>query len=371
VVSAAVAVTSPAQAIPVFAHRYGYSCQVCHTEVPHLTPFGEAFLANGYRIKGLNPKGAFPFAVRTEINYASAGAADPDEAGNGPLPKVIVNEIELLTGGSIGSRGAYWAEQYFIDGGFPGLTRDVWGAYRATPDEANVPITIRGGQFTLPLPLDPETFRETVQPYAIWSQKVGMNPFDFFDVKIGGTVSAGDPARMVSATASVLQGHDTQALPAVGADTMFTLQRDLGDFSFELYRYDGGRSFSGLAYGNTTLISNVYDRFWRNGYSVGWSRGRTEVNAVYQNGNDSSADLYGNALLSSGGFVQVRQALGDRAFAVARWDATQDTAFARILTAGLGYRLSHNTRLTLFGTHQLNYLGQPLTVVQSSLLFAY
>jgi hypothetical protein len=81
-----------ASAIPVFAHRYGLSCQACHTTVPHLTAFGEIFLANGYRIRGLKPKLVFPAAVRVEINYASAGAADPD-AIKGPLPKTIVNEV--------------------------------------------------------------------------------------------------------------------------------------------------------------------------------------------------------------------------------------------------------------------------------------
>ena len=40
----------PAEAIPVFAHRYSLSCQACHTTVPHLTPFGETFMANGYRL---------------------------------------------------------------------------------------------------------------------------------------------------------------------------------------------------------------------------------------------------------------------------------------------------------------------------------
>ncbi|HEV2878622.1 MAG TPA: hypothetical protein VGW96_03480, partial [Candidatus Eremiobacteraceae bacterium] len=41
---------SEAQAIPVFAHRYGLSCQVCHTTVPHLTTFGEEFGRAGFRL---------------------------------------------------------------------------------------------------------------------------------------------------------------------------------------------------------------------------------------------------------------------------------------------------------------------------------
>lgn len=360
----------PAEAIPVFAHRYGLSCQACHTQVPHLTPFGETFLANGYRIRGLAPKSAFPVAVRVEANYASGGAADPDESPTGPLPKAIVNEVELLTGGALGSRGTYWAEIYAVDGGVPGRPRDVWAAWRATPDGARTPVTLRGGEFTLPLPLDPETFRETTQPYAIWSQTAGDNPFNFFQTKIGGQIEFGDPGRQLAGSVSVLQGHDTASgLPARGADTMLTLSRQLGDFSLTAYRYDGSRQLHGTGFQNLQTF-DYPDRFWRDGFGVGWNHRRTRVDAVYQNGNDTAADAYGDALQTSGGFVQVRQELGSHLFALARWDATQDAIFARSVTAGVGYRFSRNTRLTLFDTGERDFNGNLIHVVSSSLLFA-
>ncbi|HTW86260.1 MAG TPA: hypothetical protein VMD91_19465 [Candidatus Sulfotelmatobacter sp.] len=367
------ALAAPADAIPVFAHRYGLTCQACHTVVPHLTPFGELFLANGYRLPGIKPKPVFPVAVRMEDSYASAGAADPDEAGHGPLPKAIVDEVELLTGGSVGPRGSYWAEAYVVDGGEPGRPRDVWYAYRLTNDGATTPITLRGGEFTLPLPLDPETFRETTQPYAIWQQTAGINPFDFFDVKIGGQAVIGDPAREVSGTINFVQGHDTASgLPAHGVDTMLTLARDLGDFRLEAYRYDGTRDLAGSGFNDTQFFSGIPDRFWRTGYGVGWTHGGTSVDAVYQTGNDTAADVYGDALQTSGGFLQVRQSLfGNRAFAIARWDATQDATFARTYTGGLGYRLTRNTRLTLFDTGERDFTGRLIHVISSSFLVAY
>jgi hypothetical protein len=361
----------PAAAIPVFAHRYGFSCQACHSEVPHLNAFGEAFLKNGYRVEGLAPRRTLPIAVRLEGAYASAGAADPDDARNGPLPRTIVNEIEVLSGGAIGPRGSYWVEQYLLDGGFPGRTRDAWVAYRATPGAARIPVTLRAGQFTLPLPLDPETFRETIAPYAIWSRNAGLNSFTFFDPKLGAQAAVGEPARALAVTASILQGREPQAYPAHGVDTMFTLERDLGAWSFSAYRYDGSRVLSGLGFGDTTPLSGIGDRFWRNGFGAGWRRGRTEANALYQSGNDTAADVYGDALASSGGFLQVRQALGERAFAIVRWDATQDSVFARVFTAGLGYSFAPNARLTVFGTHQRDFSGRPLTIISSSMLVAY
>jgi hypothetical protein len=360
-----------AEAIPVFAHRYGLTCQACHTEVPHLTPFGATFLANGYRLPGIKPKPAFPVALRVEVNYASAGAVDPD-AVKGPLPKTIVNEIELLTGGSVGSRGSYWFEPYIVDGGFPGFVRDAWYAQRLTPDGAPVPFLVRLGQFTLPLPLDPETFRETTQPYAIWGQTAGLNPFTFFDTKIGAELEIGNPAREIAGTISFLKGADTQSgLPRLGTDTMATLERDLGDFRLTAYRYDGSRPLAGYGFNNTQFFTGIGDRFWRNGFGAGWTHARTEVNAVYQIGNDSATDVYHDALVTSGGFLQVRQTLGDRAFAIARWDAINGPTFVRTVTAGVGYRLTPNSRLTLFETAQRDFNGNLLHIISSSLLFAY
>lgn len=361
----------PAQAIPVFAHRFGLTCQACHTEVPHLTPFGETFLANGYRLPGIKPKPAFPVAMRVEIDYASAGAADPDDI-KGPLPKTIVNEVEFLMGGAVGSRASYWVEPYAVDGGFPGIVRDAWFAERLTPDGARLPLLVRAGQFTLPLPLDPETFRETTQPYAIWSQSAGGNPFTFFDTKLGVELEIGNPVRQIGGTLSVLKGADAQSgLPPVGVDTMATLERDFGDFRLSSYRYDGSRPLEGYAFNNTQYFSNIDDRFWRNGFGLGWSHKRTDVDAVYQIGNDSAADVYHDPLVTSGGFLQVRQTLGNRTFAIARWDATNGVTFGRSITGGVGYRLSANTRLTLFETGERDYNGNLLHVISSSLLFAY
>lgn len=361
----------PAAAIPVFAHRYGLTCQACHTEVPHLTAFGQAFLANGYRIPRIVPKAAFPVAVRVEADYASAGAADPDEVRGG-LPKTIVNEIELLSGGSVGERGSYWVEPYIVDGGFPGIVREAWYAQRLTPDHAEIPVLARVGQFTLPVPLDPETFRETTQPYAIWSQTAGANPFSFFDAKMGSEFEIGNPARQLAGTLSIIKGSDPQSgLPTISLDTMETLARSYGPLDLSVYRYDGTRAIAGSGFNNTQDFTGIDDRFWRNGVGIGWSAKHTEVNAVYQVGNDTAADVYHDDLVTSGGFVQVRQTLGARAFAVARWDATSGPSVARSETLGLGYRTTRNTRLTVAETGERSYNGTVLHVLSSSWLFAY
>lgn len=346
----------PAVAIPVFAHRFNLQCQACHTVVPHLTPFGEDFRANGYRIGALKPRPAFPIAVKLQAAYSSA---PPDPAA--PLPKTILDEVELLAAGTLGTRGAYFIEIYAVDGGFPGRAREVWAGSRLSPAGAAVPINVRAGQFSLPLPLDPESFRETTDHYAIWDQTGGESTFNFFQPKMGVQLTAGNPVRGLGVTLNALHGHEAGGNPARGVDTMFTLQRDLGPWSLFAYRYDGTRTVASLA-----------DRFWRNGYGLAWSKGRTRVDAVYQTGNDTVADASAATLQTSGGFVQLRQEIGPRTFAIARWDATRGTEFTRAFIAGFGYRPARNSRWTVWDTLTRNTLtGGTQHTLSSAFLTAY
>lgn len=352
----------PAEAIPVFAHRYGLTCQTCHTTIPHLTAFGEAFLARGYRIPGLDPKTTMPLAVKGKISYTSAtGGGDADTKNTGPLPKTTVAEVELLLGGNLGPRTTYWGEAYLVDGGFPGRVRDLWVAQRVSGDHAT-PIVIRAGQATLDLPVDPETFRETPDPYAIYSLNGYHNPFTFFTPKIGVSALVGATSHGTYGSVSLLKGQEPGSpLAATGADTSLYVQNVRGDFTIAAYRYDGTRPVDG-----------AFDKFWRQGYGVGWQHGKTLVNAVYQTGFDTRADQYADALFSSGGFVQVRRDINARTFAIARWDAAQGNDFARAVTAGLGYRPRRNMRYTAFDTLKpdpnTHRVVQTLT---TQLLFAY
>jgi hypothetical protein len=346
----------PAGAIPVFAHRFNLQCQACHSVVPNLTPFGEEFRANGYRIGTLKPRPVFPVAIKLQGEYSSA-PADPAA----PLPKFIVDEIELLSAGTIGARGAYFVEIYALDGGFPGRAREVWAGTRLSAGGARFPVNVRAGQFSLPLPLDPESFRETTDHYAIWDQTGGANGFTFFEPKMGLQLTAGRTNTGLSFTLNALHGHDAGGNPALGVDTMVSVQQVLGPWSVSAYRYDGSRT-----------VATLVDRFWRTGYGLAWQSGATRVDAVYQTGNDSVADALAGAVQTSGGFVQVRQTLGPLAFAIARWDATGEAGFMRSFIAGFGYRPARNSRVTIWDTMTRNPItGGTQHTVSSSVLKAY
>lgn len=331
----------PAAAIPVFAHRYGLSCQACHTVVPRLTDFGERFEANGFRLPGMRARGAFPAAVKVELAYGSEA--------EGGMPKALVDEVEILLGGSIGSRGSYFAEQYVVDGGVPGRPRDAWAAWAVTPRDARLPVAVRAGRFTLDLPVDPETFRETTDHYAIFDQTAGGNPFTFFAPQTGVMAMLGNRGRGLSGSAAALQGHDVHVY---------------------VQHASRGATVSAFRYAGTRAVDGARDRFWRQGYGLALGEARLRVDLGYLHGFDTRATADG-ALRSSGGFAQVRYDLTPRLFGIARYDATHDTGFARAFIAGAGYRLARNARFSVFDTlHRDAETGRARNTLSTQLLIA-
>ena len=330
----------PASAIPLFAHQYGVTCEKCHSVIPHLNEFGTAFMASAYRIPGLWPGSAIPIAGK--MNLADSSAYQ------GPgLPKAIVDEIEAFTAGAIGSRASYFVEQYVVDGGMPGLMRDAWVIDRVNPWQARIPIYVQAGSFTLPLPVDPETFRDSAQHYTVYDQTVGSNPFNFFDPKIGARVGLGDSLRGLNLQLVAGPGHDRQSgLPSTGTDWMGYAQHAMGPFALSFYRYAGTRPLAGSS----------LNRFERTGYALVYNDyTRWEINNVVQTGWDSNCSIPGlTGCASSGGFTQLRYMFNNRLFAEGRYEGTNDPSngFTRDAVFVLGYGPTENSRLTLEGVIQ-------------------
>jgi hypothetical protein len=329
-----------AGAIPLFAHQYGVTCEKCHSVIPHLNQFGAAFLAYGERFPGVSSGPAFPLSVKTNLVDSSEYQGDgPNGAG---LPKAIVDEVEAFTTATIGSRANFFVEQYVVDGGEPGLLRDAWISDRVNPWDSRIPIYLQGGQFTLPLPVDPETFRDSYQNYTPYVQTVGANPFDFFDPKLGARLGIGDPLRGLNLQLFAGPGYDREsALAPTGTDTETYLQDAMGAFTLSAFRYDGLRP--------TTL--GTFDRFERSGFGFTygqWTRFSSE--AVLIDGSDSNCVTPRiGGCTSSGGFEQLRYAFNRQLFVEARYEGTADSSggFQRDGVLLGGYGPTENTRLTV------------------------
>lgn len=123
----------PAEAIPVFARRYGTSCQTCHVAFPRLTPFGEAFRRNGYRFpdgrdedfrrqepqalgasayRDLFPRsvwpGEIPSAVPISVFMSSTASYDAGTPARVNLANVG-GTVRFTTSASLGDHFSVWA----------------------------------------------------------------------------------------------------------------------------------------------------------------------------------------------------------------------------------------------------------------------
>jgi hypothetical protein len=271
------------------------------------------------------------------VNLAYSSANDPSG-----LPKAIVDELELLAGAPVGRRLSYRIEQYVVDGGTAGKTRDAWLSYTSRPDlgDTSAALRVTAGEFTLPLPFDPETQRDTENHYAAFDQRVGANPFDLFEDKVGVDLAYGRPAGQgADVHLLALSGHDAQSgLPSDGLDRMIVARTGSRAFAISAYRYDGARP-----------LAPVADRFSRQGFGVSALTGDAEVDGLVQSGADSSADGMGSNVPSHGGFVQLRWTASPRFFGVVRYDVAGDAVAgaSRSLTASLIFRPYRNARFTL------------------------
>lgn len=345
-----------AEALPIFAHRYGFTCQQCHTTVPQLNEFGEAFRRRGFRLGSERP--TVPLAVKVQTAYSSNGNGD----AQAPLPKAIVDEIELLSAGPIGRHASYFVEQYVLDGGVAGRPRDVWVQLDRTkdgePGEAGMHVML--GQFTLPLPVDPETERPTLAHYGVFDQTVGANAFTFFDPHLGADVFYSDERRGLEAHLAAVQAYDRGSrVPSAGVDVMGSLSARIAERTdATFYGYDGRRA-----------NGPVLDRFHRYGYSLTQTVGQFDATALVQTGVDSSSDGFGLPARSSGGFAQLGWHPSSGFNVYARYDSTFDDFNGRTNGATLSVvmRPRRNMRLTIEGSRGADRTNQ----LGVGLLFAY
>ncbi len=158
-VSSVALVPTNAEALPVFARKYGMACSSCHTVFPKLTKMGVAFRERGFRfsagrddIDSQDDRGAnfdanessvfassFPFTVRTQILLSGAGATT-DAAGTPVMPGHRPGMINGATPGNykIGagefgliSSGSYDNFSWWMDASLAGGIAMLEGVYYA------------------------------------------------------------------------------------------------------------------------------------------------------------------------------------------------------------------------------------------------
>ncbi len=96
-----------ALAIPAFARKHAFNCNMCHVGFPKLNDFGQRFRDNGYQIPGQQGREktvfetAFPLALRTTTGYSLYGTEGQSAGG------FHVYNLDLLSGGVLNKNISY------------------------------------------------------------------------------------------------------------------------------------------------------------------------------------------------------------------------------------------------------------------------
>ena len=192
---------------------------------------------------------------------------------DGALPKAVVDEVELLVGGSLGKRGSYFAEQYVVDGGRPGRTRDLWlGVARHARWRAPAGQRARGAVYASAAGRSRDVSRNAGPLRGLGSDRGRERVRVLRAENRARRRRSGDERRGWSATLAAVQGHEPgSGMPARGVDRALYVQHARANVVLSAYRYDGTRAVDGID-----------DRFWREGYGVRLERPRAQFDAVYR-----------------------------------------------------------------------------------------
>jgi hypothetical protein len=142
-----IGLSTPAQAIPVFARQTGHNCQACHISFPELTAYGREFKLNGYTFGEAQP---FPIAVAAMASYTHVNDNTEHSSGTALCSGCDhghVDQTSFFFGGRITDNiGLFGQYSYHGDGvhasGMDNTELRVVG--RSTPDGALQPNVVYG-----------------------------------------------------------------------------------------------------------------------------------------------------------------------------------------------------------------------------------
>ena len=319
---AAAFVPRPAQAIPIFAQRYGFQCSVCHSVLPELNAFGNAFRNNGYRIDGLPKHGTTILALREQVGYTEVPPPGTERTvpAGAILGAVEVGRVEAFIHESLGSEGG--PSSLFLG----------YLAYRDAPSK----ILFRLGLFELPLIHSPAQRNDTLTTYGYEGTRFGLDDLTLATPRWGleAERQIGVATLMTTIAVGNAAGSAYGGKP-VATGTSQTFAAPEYGLYLRVPVIDGVRAGLDLLDGDAAIAPlarpTFDDPYTREGVSIDATRGRLQLLAEQWYGRDVNADGSGDALDSTGGFVRLRWALGDHAFLGIREDAQAAPAATRSL----------------------------------------
>jgi len=185
-------------AIPAFARKHGFNCNMCHTAYPKLNDFGQRFRDNGYQIPGQSGRektvfeSSIPLAVRTTAGHSLDKSKPGTTAGFG------LYGLDLLAAGVLHKNISFLfvytpridepAADYRgqENGTNPAQTAAIESASLVFSNLIGEKLNLRIGRFEPDYHLfSSKRPYYIMQPYEIYAFAPGGNPFVFADNQIG------------------------------------------------------------------------------------------------------------------------------------------------------------------------------------------
>lgn len=355
IVAALAASARAGGAMPIFAQRYLLRCDVCHTVIPELNAFGNAFRARGYRLP-LPVHGTTLVALRYQLEYEK----DPTPGAERFTPGGV-----LLSDAQLGAIDAFLHYNLGAQGGPSG----AYLAFLATAN-AHTNSVWRLGLYELPLIHSPGQRLDDLQTYGYEGTHVGLNDLTLTQPRLGLESERQIGAATVAATFAYgeFKGAAYGGKPIATGVSTGPAQPELGAYfrvpvtswlRLSLDALAGSRSIA------PTARTAFDDPYRRDALGAELHAGRFGVLLQQWWGSDADADGFGTRIDSSGGFARFRYMLTPHAYLGFRYDAAAAPAATRDTVAYAAVQIFGRARLLIQTVHTYNgttSLGGALTL---------
>ena len=344
---AAFCMRSPsASAIPLFAQRYRLQCGTCHSVLPELNAFGQAFRAHGYRLE-LPKHGTTGVALRYQLEYEKDPAAGSRRFSQGGV---------LLSNADIGAVSAFVHYNFGAGGGPSALFLGYLATYNA-----HTQSLYRAGLFELPLVQSPGQRLDDLQQYGYYGTHVGLNDLALSSPRWGVQLerTAGAVVGDFTVSTGEYKGSAYGGKPLATGETTSAQSPEYGLFLRAPLVHDvtiGGEWIAGTRWIVPVGTGGFADGYYRAGLLLHAIRGRFDLQAEQWWGRDADADGFGTAVGSSGGYVRFKYYPTAHAYIGIRYDASASPFITRDMVYYAAFHITPHARL-LF--QQVQTIGGP------------
>jgi len=307
-----------ANAVPIFAERYGFKCTQCHTAVPELNAFGEHFRRAGYRLPNVPQNQVVPIALRLQDVWTKDLLPSQTRRFNALAIAISTDNFgrdqsySYFTRYLFGSQGAAGSLYY----GYLQHVQDS-GAFE------------RVGLFPLQTIANATQRLDTITSQPAYTYTVGHSLANFSTPRLGVEFGKRTDGEDIELAASIDEYHGAAyGAPAPPSDLQQAFARPelFGTANIQVtpglqlgvLGLDGDRAFKSRTTG--AYFSDVY---YRDGFEGMWTllNDKFELTGQQLWGHDDNADGFGTAARSSGGFLTFKYRPTHNAYIGIRYDA--------------------------------------------------